>query len=139
MMIRTYSELICLPTFEERYKYCQLSGRIGSETFGFERYLNQSFYTSTEWRTVRRLVIIRDQGSDLGIPDRPIFGFVRVHHLNPITVEDFEKCSDLILDPEFLICVSLDTHNAIHFGNEKNIVSLPKERRKGDTTPWRVY
>ena len=139
IMIRTYSELIKLRTFEERFRYCKLSGQIGVITFGFDRYLNQMFYTSKEWRHVRNEVIIRDESCDLAIRDRELFGSVRVHHLNPITVEDFESGSDVILDPEFLICTSLDTHNAIHFGDEKNLISLPKERRKGDTTLWKVY
>lgn len=136
IMIRTYSELIQLSTFEERFRYCKLSSRIGVITFGFDRYLNQMFYTSKEWRRVRNEVIVRDESSDLGIRDRGIFGPVRIHHLNPITVEDFESGSELILDPEFLICTSLDTHNAIHFGDERNLISLPKERIKGDTKLW---
>lgn len=135
-MIRTYSELMRFQTFEERFQYCKLSGRIGVVTFGFDRYLNQMFYTSKEWRRVRNDVIVRDNSSDLGIRDREIFGAIRVHHLNPITVEDFESGSELILDPEFLICASLNTHNAIHFGDKKNLIYLPKERIKGDTKLW---
>lgn len=138
-MIRTYSELIKLPTFEERFRYCALNKKIGVATFGFDRYINQFFYSSKEWRDLRNHIIVRDNSCDLGIQDREIFGAVRVHHLNPITVEDFKKGSKLILDPEFLISTSLNTHNAIHFGNEKNLITLPTERRKGDTIPWRAY
>jgi hypothetical protein len=136
MMIRTYSELIRLSTFEERFQYCKLSGRIGTETFGFDRYINQAFYTSKQWKEIRNYIIVRDNSSDLGVLDRGIYGFVREHHLNPTTVYDFESGSDVVLDPEFLISVSLDTHNAIHFGNEKYIVTLPIERRRGDTKLW---
>lgn len=137
-MIKTYSELIRLSTFEERFRYCKLSGCVGESTFGFDRYLNQTFYTSKEWRAIRSRIIVRDEGCDLGIQDRPIYGFIIVHHLNPITIEDFEDGSELIMDPEFLVCVSHNTHNAITFGNEKNLMAMPKERRKGDTTPWRL-
>lgn len=148
-MIRTYSELMRFQTFEERFQYCKLSGRIGVITFGFDRYLNQMFYTSPEWRRLREHIIVRDNACDLGIKDRQIcayndprfknknkFGLIRVHHLNPITVEDFESGSELILDPDFLICTALLTHNAIHFGDEKGLIGLPKERRKGDTQLW---
>jgi len=136
MKIRTYSELLQLKTFEERFNYLRMFGQIGVATFGFDRYLNQSFYLSKEWRTVRRHVIIRDSSCDLAMPDREIFANIRVHHMNPISVDDLEKGSDFLLDPEYLICVSLDTHNAIHFGNEHNLIRLPKERMKGDTKLW---
>ena len=137
-MIRTYTELIKLETFEERFDYLKLDGRVGTSTFGFDRYLNQIFYTSYAWRQVRRDVIVRDEACDLAIPSRAIFGNIRVHHMNPITVEDLELQKDIALDPEFLICVSLNTHNAIHFGNKNNLFDLPKERRKGDTTLWTI-
>lgn len=136
MMTRTYSELIRLPTFEERFRYLKLHGTLGIATFGFDRYMNQNFYTSREWKLVRNEVIVRDSSCDLGILDRPIFEAIRVHHMNPITIEDFENGTDAILDPEFLICVSLNTHNTIHFGDEKSLYHLPKERRKGDTKLW---
>lgn len=136
MKIRTYSELCQLKTFEERFKYLRLRGSVGISTFGFDRYLNQAFYQSTEWKCVRNIVIVRDNSCDLGILDREIFANIRIHHMNPITVDDLEAGSDFLLDPEFLICTSLDTHNAIHFGDENNLIRLPRERTKGDTTPW---
>lgn len=136
MKIRTYTELKSLKTFEERFRYLQLRGKLGVETFGFDRYINQIFYNSSEWKRVRNNIIVRDNSCDLGILDRELFGDVRVHHMNPITVDDLETGSDFLFDPEFLICTSLNTHNAIHFGDEKNLIRLPQERRKGDTTPW---
>lgn len=136
---RSYSEMIQLPTFEERFKYLSLLGKVGEMTFGLDRFLNQRFYNSAEWKSIRDFVIIRDCACDLGIPGRDIFGGVRVHHMNPITPEDLEDGNDIILDPEFLICTSLDTHNAIHFGDLKNLTQLPIERRKGDTAPWKIF
>lgn len=136
MIHRNYTELIQLKTFEERFEYLKLSGRTGVITFGFDRYLNQTFYRSQEWKRVRREVIIRDNACDLAIPDRSIISGVRVHHMNPVTAEDLEFGSSIILDPEYLICVSHNTHNAIHFGSKDNLVMLPKERKKGDTTLW---
>jgi len=136
IMIKTYSELIRFPSFQERFDYLKFKRQIGISTFGFDRYLNQNFYQSKEWKHVRNTVIIRDNSCDLGILDRPIFGGVRIHHLNPITVEDFEEGSDFLLNSEFLICVSLQTHNAIHFGDENNLIKEFKERRKGDTKLW---
>lgn len=137
MMIRTYSELITLPTFEERYRYLRLDGTVGADTFGFDRIFNQRFYTSTEWRSVRNFVIVRDNGCDLGIDDRAINGRIIIHHLNPVTLEDIERHIDRLLDPEFLISVSHDTHNAIHYGDERLIVTAPIERMRNDTCPWR--
>ena len=136
---RNYSDLIKLKNFEERFDYLKLDGSTGISTFGFDRYLNQSFYTSYKWKQVRRDVIVRDQACDLGILDRSIFGNVRVHHMNPIAIEDLELERDIVLDPEFLICVSHNTHNAIHFGSEKNLMALPKERQRGDTTLWTKF
>lgn len=136
MKIRTYSELIRLPTFEERFKYLSLHGIPGETTFGFDRYLNQVFYKSREWRQARDFVIVRDNACDLGIYGREIFNGIRVHHMNPITIYDFEENYDLLLDPEFLICSSLNTHNAIHFGDQRSLIRLPVERRKGDTKLW---
>jgi hypothetical protein len=135
-MIRSYSELIKLETFEERFDYLKLSGSIGVTTFGFDRYLNQYFYTSYKWRQVRRDVIVRDEACDLGIPERAIFGHIRVHHMNPVTIEDLELERDITINPEYLICVSLNTHNAIHFGNKKGFFDLPIDRKKGDTRLW---
>lgn len=133
---RTYSELILLPTFEERFQYLSLSGSIGVATFGFDRYLNQNFYTSRQWRLVRDKVIVRDNACDLAIPGRDIYEGIRIHHLNPITIEDFENGDDSVINPEFLICTSLNTHNAIHFGDRRSLTQLSTERRKGDTKLW---
>ena len=135
--IRTYSELIRLPTFEERYRYLRIGGRVGEETFGFDRYLNQMFYTSNEWRDIRDHVIIRDNGCDLGIPDREISGRILVHHMNPITVDDVVKRSKYLLDPEYLICTIKNTHDAIHYGDESLLFTGPIERRPNDTCPWK--
>lgn len=135
--IRTYSELIKLPTFEERYRYLKLNGRVGEETFGFDRYLNQAFYKSDEWRKVRDEVIIRDNGCDLGIPDREIYGKVMVHHMNPITAADIRNRSDFLLNPEYLITTVKNTHDAIHYGDEDLLITAPPERSKNDTCPWK--
>lgn len=137
MKIRTYSELIKLPTFEERYRYLRLYGVVGKDTFGFDRYLNQLFYTSELWRSVRDQVIIRDNGCDLGLEGYDIFDRVIVHHMNPITVEDLEKESDYLLNPGFLISTSFNTHNAIHYGDERLLMTAPIERSMNDTCPWR--
>ena len=136
--MRTYSELIKMDSYEERFRYLMLRGTIGRETFGFDRFLNQVFYQSSEWRQVRRDVILRDEGCDLGLPDCPIFGRVMIHHMNPITPEDIEKRAPYILDPEYLICVSKDTHNAIHYGNEDILQHRnPIIREPNDTCPWK--
>ena len=136
-MIRTYSELIQLSTFEERFNYLKLHGDVGRETFGFDRYLNQRFYKSKEWNQVRDRVIVRDFGCDLACEDIPISGQIIVHHMNPFTVEELERNPSILLDPEFLICVSLDTHNAIHYGDssilKKNVIV---ERKPNDTKLW---
>lgn len=137
MTIRTYSELILLPTFEERFEYLRLDGRVGEDTFGFDRYLNQLFYRSYEWRKIRDYVIIRDNGCDLGVEGYNIYGKVLIHHMNPITARDIERRTDLLLDPEYLICVTHDTHNAIHYGDENLIIKAPIERRPNDTCPWK--
>lgn len=135
--MRTYSELVCLSTFEERFRYLQLSESVGKETFGFERYLNQRFYRSTEWKRIRREVILRDNGCDLGIPDRVIYGKIHIHHMNPVSREDILSQSELLLNPECLICVSHETHNAIHYGDENLLLTIPPERKPNDTCPWR--
>ena len=137
MNIRTYSELITLSTFEERYKYLQLSSSIGEETFGFDRYLNQNFYRSKEWKRIRDFVIIRDNGCDLGVEDRTIHGKIIIHHMNPIRTKDIQDVSDYLLNPEYLICTTHQTHNAIHYGDENLLVRNPVERTANDTCPWR--
>lgn len=137
MTIRTYSELITIPTFEERYKYLKIGGKVGEETFGFERYLNQEFYKSREWQSIRRQVIVRDLGCDLGIEDREIHGKIIVHHMNPITIDDIIEASDFLLNPEYLICTLKSTHDAIHYGDESLLIKAPVERMKNDTCPWK--
>lgn len=134
--MRTYSELILLPTFEERFNYLKLDGAVGKETFGFDRYLNQGFYKSYEWRKVRRDVIIRDNGCDLGIADRDIFDKVIVHHMNPICADDIINVADYLLNPEYLITTCHDTHNALHFSEESLKFRDPAIRRPGDTCLW---
>ena len=136
MKIRTYSELIRLPTFNERFDYLALNGQIGNTTFGADRYLNQNFYRSREWRYARRDVIARDGACDLGIHGMDIYDAIYVHHMNPFTIDDIENNYDLLLDPEYLICTAYNTHQAIGFGSRNNLLSLPRERRKGDTTLW---
>lgn len=136
--IKTYSELIELPTFEERYNYLKLNGRVGEETFGFDRYINQRFYQKDEeWLRVRDYVIFRDNGCDLGIEGRDIHGKIIVHHMNPITKEDIIKRTKYLLDPEYLICTVKNTHDAIHYGDENLLIKDPIKRTKNDTCPWR--
>lgn len=137
MNIKRYSELILLPTFEERYKYLQLSGIIGDETFGFDRYINQMFYRSQEWKQVRDYVIVRDNGCDLGIEGHEIRGKILIHHMNPIGIKDIQQVNKILLDPEYLITTMLSTHNAIHYGDESLLVTDPIERSKNDTCPWK--
>lgn len=137
MSIRTYSELITLPTFEERFEYLRLDGEIGLQTFGFDRYMNQVFYQSYQWKRIRDEVIIRDNGCDLGLEGFEINKRIMIHHMNPISIDDIEKQSDFLLNPEFLICTSHNTHNAIHYGDEKLLITTPIERTKNDTCPWR--
>lgn len=137
-IIRTYMELIGIPTFEERYDYLQLASKIGESTFGFERCINQTFYRSSEWKRVRNEVIRRDNGCDLGFKGRDIFGPIEIHHINPITIEDIENGSDLLLDPNNLICTSSMTHKAIHFGDKTLLPrDMPVVRRPNDTCPWK--
>lgn len=137
MGIKTYSELISLPTFEERFRYLQLKGSVGKDTFGFDRYLNQNFYRSAAWKRVRDQVIIRDNGCDLGIEDRLIYGKVLIHHMNPINTRDILDLTEFLLNPEYLICVSHMTHNAIHYGDENLLIKEPVIRTKNDTCPWK--
>lgn len=137
-IIRTYSELITLPTFEERYEYLRLDGAVGEETFGFDRYLNQEFYQrSQEWKRIRDYVIVRDQGCDLGVEGREIRGKILVHHMNPITKEDILKRSEFLLNPEYLVCTLKSTHDAIHYGDENLLMKGPIVRSANDTCPWR--
>lgn len=139
MKIRTYSELSSLPTFEERYRYLRLGGNVGKDTFGFDRYLNQDFYTSKEWRRSRRDVIARDLGCDLGILDREIPNGmpIIVHHMNPLTIDDILLKSDFLLDPEYLISTTDNTHRAIHYSDESLLIGEFVERSANDTCPWR--
>lgn len=137
MMNRTYSELSSLQSFKERFDYLQLDVEVGKETFGFERYLNQKFYHSQEWRRVRDFVILRDNGCDLGIEGYDIFNRAVIHHMNPILTDDIIHCTDILLNPEYLITTTHDTHNAIHYGDESLLQKPLIERRPGDTCPWK--
>lgn len=139
-MVRCYSELVQLPTFEERYRYLRIGSKVGDVTFGCDRWLNQRFYREDEdWLAVRSQVIIRDCGCDLGMEDRPIPNGVAIliHHMNPISKEDILRRSKFLLDPEYLICTIKNTHDAIHYGDESILLTVPPERRKNDTCPWR--
>lgn len=136
--IRCYSELALLPTFEERFQYLRLDGIVGQETFGFDRYMNQYFYRSKEWRRVRDIVIARDAGCDLGVDGHEIFARVLIHHMNPIRPEDIRNRSDILLDPEYLITTVHDTHQAIHYGDESLLITAPVQRTKNDTCPWKM-
>lgn len=137
MIIRTYSELSKLKTFEERYRYLRLNGKVGEETFGFDRWLNQRFYKDPEWLSIRDKVIIRDNGCDLGIKDRKITDRIIVHHMNPITKEDILRRSDFLLNPDYLICTVKNTHDAIHYGDDSLLINEFVERSRNDTCPWR--
>ena len=136
-IIRTYSELITLDTFEERFRYLKLDGVVGRETFGYDRYLNQILYNSDEWKRCRSGIVIRDNGCDLGCEGYDIYGKILIHHINPITVEDVLNRNPIVFDPENLICTSHNTHNAIHYSDENILITGPIERRKNDTCPWR--
>ena len=136
-MIRCYSELKHFDNFLDRYNYLRIGGIVGEQTFGFDRYLNQSFYTSRRWRRTRDKVILRDDGCDLGIPGYDIEKIL-IHHMNPITIEDVENDADWIYDPEFLICTSFYTHQAIHYGDSSLLPKEPIERKPFDTCPWRI-
>lgn len=137
MSIRTYSELIKLPTFEDRFRYLSLEGIVGESTFGFDRYLNQVFYRSQRWKKIRDYVILRDNGCDLAMEGYEIYDRILVHHMNPITLRDIELESEYLIDPEFLICTVHNTHNAIHYGDESLLPILPVDRRPNDTCPWK--
>lgn len=135
-MLRTYTELSTLTSFLDRFKYLQLNGQVGADTFGFDRYLNQTFYHSYEWRKIRDHVIIRDNGCDLGMSGYEINSKIYIHHMNPIELQDIEQRVSDILNPEYLICVSHRTHNAIHYGDENILLQEPIVRRPGDTKLW---
>ena len=135
--IKTYSELIALNTFEERFKYLKLGGSIGKETFGFDRYINQAFYNSQDWKKVKDFVIIRDNGCDLGMDGYEIHGRIYVHHMNPISIEDILYKTDYLINPEYLISTTHLTHNAIHYGDETLLIKAPICRSKNDTCPWK--
>ena len=137
-MIKTYTELSKLKTFDERFRYLKLNGSVGKETFGFDRYINQIFYRSKEWKAVRDFVIIRDGGCDLGIEGYNIYSKVFIHHINPINISDIEQQSEYLLNPEYLITTTQQTHNAIHYGDETLITNnKPITRSRNDTCPWK--
>lgn len=136
-MMRTYSELSKLKTFKERFEYLKLDGLIGEETFGWDRYLNQVFYKSPEWKSTRDKVIVRDNGRDLGVEGYDIFGKIIIHHMNPMSLGDIANRNPDIFNPEYLICVSHETHNAIHYGDANQLSLGPIERTANDTCPWR--
>ena len=138
MKTRCYSELMLLSTFEERYEYLKLGGEVGKDTFGFDRWINQKFYKSQEWKQVRRDVIIRDEGRDLGMEGYELQNGIYVHHMNPMLPKDIVEADEWILNPEYLICVSFDTHNAIHYGDKSLLPKLPTERKPNDTCPWKI-
>lgn len=136
-MIRTYTELSKLTTFKERYQYLQLNGAVGQDTFGFDRYLNQGFYKSKEWKSIRDQIIVRDNGCDLGVEGYDIHARIYIHHMNPILPKDIVDQTEFLLDPEYLICVTHNTHNAIHYGDESLLVTEPVVRTPNDTCPWK--
>lgn len=136
MRIRSYSELRRLETFEERYDYLQLRGEVGKSTFGFDRYMNQRFYTSREWKQIRNQVIARDEGMDLGVDGYEIYDRIVIHHMNPMTVNDIAHNDDSILDPRYLITTTHRTHNAIHYGDRSLLPQPLVERHRGDTRLW---
>lgn len=136
-MIKTYSELIRFKTLEERYRYLRIGGRVGEETFGFDRWMNQVFYKDPRWRDIRDEVITRDNGCDLGLEGYDIHGKIFVHHMNPVTKDDILYNFDSLLNPEFLISTSKRTHDAIHYGNEDLLPQRPIVRTRNDTCPWK--
>lgn len=136
-MLKNYRELSQIRDFIGRYNYLKLVGKVGEETFGFDRYLNQILYSSYEWKQSRNEAIIRDNGNDLGCIDYPIQGIITVHHINPITLDQVLNRDPIVFDPDFLICASSITHKAIHFGNESTLPTIPEPRKPYDTSPWR--
>lgn len=137
MTSKTYSELIAIPSYEDRFRYLQLQGAVGKDTFGYDRYLNQVLYNSQEWKRFRNEIIIRDNGCDLAFEGYDIHGRILVHHINPITVDDVVNRNPLVFDPENVICVTHNTHNAIHYGDESLLITAPIERTRHDTCPWK--
>lgn len=135
--MKSYSELILLPTFQERFDYLKLNGTVAGKTFGSDRYLNQLFYNSEMWKKIRREIIIRDNGCDLAMGGYEIADRIIIHHMNPITVEELAHGDSSVINPEFLICVSYRTHQAIHYGDSNQIPQVPIQRHPGDTIPWR--
>ena len=138
-MTRTYEELSKLKTFKERFEYLQLDGRVASDTFGFDRYLNQQFYKSDKWRKIRDIVILRDNGCDLGVKGYDIHGKLYIHHMNPLNQDDILNQTDYLLNPNYLICTSHNTHNAIHYGSYELVNKEPIERVPNDTCPWKMH
>ena len=138
MKIRTYSELKKLKTFDSRYEYLKLKGVVGETTFGFDRYINQMLYRSKRWKEARDKVILRDEGCDLGIEGHEIYDKIIIHHINPITLEDIENDIDELYNPEYLIATSHKTHQAIHYGDDSLLPKTLVERKRNDTTPWKV-
>ena len=138
MKTRSYDEMINLPSYEERFQYLRLRGEVGKDTFGFDRWFNQQFYRSAEWKRIRDAVILRDNGCDLGIPGREIHGKIIIHHINPISLDDIENGSDKLFDMDNLVTTTHMTHNAIHYGDEHLLIHDPVERRPGDTCPWKM-
>lgn len=136
-MIRTYTEMMSFDSFDDRFDYLNLSGQVGRDTFGYDRYLNQAFYKSAEWKRLRNEIILRDNGCDLAHPDYQIVGRIYIHHLNPVTKTDVLDRSDLLLNPEYLVCVSYDTHQAIHYGDKNLLQPDLIIRQPNDTCPWR--
>ena len=136
-MVKSYSEMITLPTFEERFEYLRLKGFVGKDTFGHDRYLNQILYNSKEWKSTRNKIIIRDNGCDLACKGFEIHGQVLIHHINPISVEDIVNRDPIVFDPENLVTTVHNTHNAIHYGDMGLLITTPVERSKNDTIPWR--
>lgn len=136
-MIKTYSELITIPTFKERYNYLRIGGAVGKETFGYDRYLNQILYKSDEWNSFRKDMILRDKGNDLACEGFEIYGRILLHHISPITIEDVLERRPCVFDPENVITTTLNTHNAIHYGDESLLITEPIIRTKNDTCPWK--
>lgn len=136
-MIRTYTELLTIDNFMDRFRYLQLWGEVGKDTFGFDRYMNQNFYRSREWKSIRDYVIVRDNGCDLGVTGRELYSKILIHHMNPISVNDIKFSSEYLMNPEYLICTSHQTHNAIHYGDTDLLIADPIERTPNDTCPWR--
>ena len=138
MIVRTYTELSKIDNYYDRFNYLKLGGKVGETTFGFERYVNQLFYHSVEWRRVRDIVIARDLGNDMGMPGYPISGKIYIHHMNVVRMQDLMASKDLIFDPDNLICVSHNTHNAIHYGDISLLPQEEIERSPNDTSPWKT-